>query len=95
MVHQYFAVLFIVFGEKKCFKNILIYLVTLSIPKVAKNGQKLPILDNLVLHWHFASLCSLCDNISYSDNVFELFEHILCKKKSKMTKISEKSQNYR
>ena len=33
-----------VFNKKKCLKSISINLVTLSIPKVAKNGQKVPIL---------------------------------------------------
>ena len=34
------------FCEMKSLKNIIGNLVTLSIPKVVKNGQKVPILEN-------------------------------------------------
>ena len=46
MVHQHFVLPLMVFTEIRCLKNIFINLVTLSIPKVAKNGQKVPILAN-------------------------------------------------
>ena len=38
MVHQHFVFPLMVFTEIRCLKNISINLVTLSIPKVAKNG---------------------------------------------------------
>ena len=44
MVLQYIALILLTFNENRCMKNIFYHLVTLSIPKVAKNGQKVPIL---------------------------------------------------
>ena len=46
MVHQHFVLPLMVFTDIRCLKNIFINLVTLSIPKVAKNGQKVPISAN-------------------------------------------------
>ena len=44
MVNQHFVLSLMAFTNIRCLKNIFINLVTLSIPKVAKNGQKVPIL---------------------------------------------------
>ena len=46
IVHQYLTLSLTVFSEIRCLKNIFINLVTLSIPKVARNGQKVPIFAN-------------------------------------------------
>ena len=70
MVHQHFSLPLMVFTEIRCLKNIFINLVTLSIPKIAKNGQKVPILANM-LHWpdrHISNL-SYCE--MYSEPVFD------------------------
>ena len=44
MIHQHLIVVKIVFNGIEYLKNIFHHLVTISIPKVAKNGQKEPIL---------------------------------------------------
>ena len=46
MVHQHFTHLLLVLNDFKCMIDIPYHLVTLSIPKVAKNGQKVPISAN-------------------------------------------------
>ena len=46
MVHQHFTHLLLVLNDFKCMIDIPYYLVTLSIPKVAKNGQKVLISAN-------------------------------------------------
>ena len=46
LVHPLIMLVLIVFNESKHFKNIFQSLVTISIPKVAKNGQKVPTLAN-------------------------------------------------
>ena len=46
MVHQQSRLLKVILYEIKSLKNIFGHLVTLSIPKVVKNGQKVPILAN-------------------------------------------------
>ena len=44
MVHQYIAIMLLTFNENRCMKNIFYHLVTISIPKVAKSDQKVPML---------------------------------------------------
>ena len=44
LVQHHHILLVIVFTEKNTMKNISHYLVTISIPKVAKIGQKVPIM---------------------------------------------------
>ena len=45
-VHHNYGLAMMIFTEIICQKNIVIHPVTLSIPKVAKYGQKVPFLDN-------------------------------------------------
>ena len=44
MVHKYIALILLTSHENRCMKNLFFNLVTFSIPKVAKKGQKVPIL---------------------------------------------------
>ena len=92
MVHQHFVLPLMVFTDIRCLKNIFINLVTLSIPKVAKNGQKVPILASfeirlITLAWwtYFESLW-LC-NVSWT--YFWWFWPMKLEKVVKITKIFE------
>ena len=66
MVHQHFVFLLVVFTKIRCLKNIFINLVTLSIPKEAKNGQKVPILASfeirlaILTYWTYFESVWLC-----------------------------------
>ena len=44
MVHQYIALILLMFNENRCMKYTFYHLVTLSIPKVAKSDQKVPMM---------------------------------------------------
>ena len=46
MEHKHFTHLLLVLNEMNGMKNISYHMGTLSIPKVAKNGQKVPISAN-------------------------------------------------
>ena len=73
-----------VFIETKCWKNICGHLVTLSIPKVVKNGQKVPILSRYEIrlkHRSFAYFLSLCDHVIKVDDTSNHYDHVHCKTK--------------
>ena len=75
----------VVFVKRNCLKNNFINLVTLSIPKVAKNGQKVPNFADFEYRcnaFDFLGMCSLCDNMLCSNNDFVISERDLHKKKS-------------
>ena len=57
MVHQQLRLLLVIFCESKCLKNIFGHLVTLSIPKVVKNGQKVPIIPKYDIRCAANELC--------------------------------------
>ena len=63
MVQQHILLALIVFNEIKTWKNGSDHLVMISIPKVARNGQKVPIWSNFemrpVARQSFISIDSL------------------------------------
>ena len=92
LVYHHNSLLLMVFTEIGCLKNIFTHLVTLSTPKVAKNGWKVPIsvcFEFEGVNWTFAQLWSLCDVMWWILIYFFSFWTFFVQKRSKITKISE------
>ena len=58
MVHQYIALILLMFNENRCMKYTFYHLVTLSIPKVAKSGQKGPMFAKFEIKIVTKALCT-------------------------------------
>ena len=79
MVHQQFRLPYLIFSETKRLKNIFGHLVTLSVPKVVKNGQKVPILADLEIRLYLKKFCSFIDLEVNLVIIFNDSEHVHCK----------------
>ena len=65
MVHQHLRLVQIVFNHIEYLKNVFYHLVTISVPKVAKNGQIMPILANSEI-----TLLTLTNGNNHTPRVF-------------------------
>ena len=65
-----------IFSEIKCLKNIFGHLVTLSVPKVVKNGQKEPILAYFKIRQHSKTFSSFVDLEVKLGIIFDDSEHV-------------------
>ena len=94
IVHQHFALPWIFFTEMRCLKNISINLVTLSIPKVAKNGLKVPILANLEIRPATYAYCTSLYLSTWAEFNFSVSPLMVMKIKPKITKKRRKFDRF-
>ena len=79
MVHQQFRLPYLIFSETKCLKYIFDHLVTLSVPKVVENGQKVPILADFEIRLNSKKFCSFVDLDVNIVIILNDSEHVHCK----------------
>ena len=90
MVHQHFVLPLMVFTEIRCLKNIFINLVTLSIPKVAKNGQIVPIYANFEIRSNTCAYCTSMYSSTWAELNFSVLPLMVIKMKPKIIKKCQK-----
>ena len=91
MVQQWCSPQSVIFCETKCLKNILNHLATLSVPKVVKNGQKVPILAKYEILFAAVELCTLIWSPVSNEIIWSVHFQLAMRKKpkkhQKMTKM--------